>query len=844
MKAISFYYKAFSFLLIILPIFIQAQVGINTSQSQPDTSAMLDIQSAEKGILIPRMTQTQRDAIQNPATSLVIYNTDDSTFNYFSGLTWLETSSLWEQKGDTLFSDEQNKVGIGTATPTEKLSLEGGSFTHSPGAPAQKGAINIPGRSWAIYVAGNYAYVLNEIDGMSILDISDPSAPILLGTILDNNDRALSLPNRIWVAGNYAYVTSEGDHGVEIIDVSDPSNPTHVGVIFDDITTKLYNPYDICVSGKYAYVTCIGYDALEILDISDPANPSHVGSIVNDATTALDAPYSISVVGNYAYIASYRDDGLEILDISDPTNPIHVGAIFDDANTLLFGAYSLDVSGSYAYVSSLDEDGVAVIDISDPANPVQVGSIADDDSTLLEQARTIKVVGNYAYVGSYTENGVEVLDISDPTNPTHVTSIQDSMLSSTFVRTRHIRVQGKNAYVISGTSLNLVTTTMDISGMDAPAAHLGSLSTQNLMVNDNVQIQNKLTVRGGLQVGYGGVYTHGDLSAAGELTMRAGAKEGFIPVADSKGQMTWTDPDSAFSIDNMGDHVARQNLQLGNHWLSEDGDEEGIHITGSGLVGMGTNNPQTQLEIKAVAPEIRLTDGRPNSGNTPGLSLGKMSWYISDTQAPNGYAPAAAIEVVAKNHTAIPDGVIQFHVYNDGGAPVTPLIVHTENYVGVTEVEYPDGSRQTSAPASTGIYVAAAGDFGPAENNHTNEVITAFSGGLGGTYYTSASLHLLAPVHIPHGAVVTKVTVYGYDLHGTNIKTTFYSSDIHAGSQYVISTQTSSTSSGTYTQSETVSKLIDNTLYNYYVRVQLIGGTWHSAGQLAINAVKIEYDMP
>lgn len=48
--------------------------------------AVIDIVSTTKGILIPRMTTTQRDAIATPSTGLMIYNTSTSKFNiYYSG---------------------------------------------------------------------------------------------------------------------------------------------------------------------------------------------------------------------------------------------------------------------------------------------------------------------------------------------------------------------------------------------------------------------------------------------------------------------------------------------------------------------------------------------------------------------------------------------------------------------------------------------------------------------------------------------------------------------------------------------------------------------------------------
>jgi len=64
----------FQIAFICLSPFVFAQVGINTSN--PDQSAILDIDSNEKGVLLPRLTSAERDAILNPANGLIIYNTD------------------------------------------------------------------------------------------------------------------------------------------------------------------------------------------------------------------------------------------------------------------------------------------------------------------------------------------------------------------------------------------------------------------------------------------------------------------------------------------------------------------------------------------------------------------------------------------------------------------------------------------------------------------------------------------------------------------------------------------------------------------------------------------------
>ena len=63
------------FLLVLLfcGIAAGAQVAVNTDGSIPDNSAMLDVKSTTKGMLVPRMTAAQRNAISSPATGLLVF---------------------------------------------------------------------------------------------------------------------------------------------------------------------------------------------------------------------------------------------------------------------------------------------------------------------------------------------------------------------------------------------------------------------------------------------------------------------------------------------------------------------------------------------------------------------------------------------------------------------------------------------------------------------------------------------------------------------------------------------------------------------------------------------------
>jgi hypothetical protein len=118
--------------LMLTSSLLFSQVAINTTGTNPDASAILDVSSASEGLLIPRMTQSERDAISDPATGLIIFQTDGMSGLYYnSGNSEVPAWALvgnnagqWQNNGSKIYYNA-GKVGIGTDNPGANLEVRG-----------------------------------------------------------------------------------------------------------------------------------------------------------------------------------------------------------------------------------------------------------------------------------------------------------------------------------------------------------------------------------------------------------------------------------------------------------------------------------------------------------------------------------------------------------------------------------------------------------------------------------------------------------------------------------------------------------------------------------------------
>lgn len=102
---------------IIVPS-ASGKVGFGTAT--PDASAMLDVTSTTQGVLISRMTTTQRNAISSPAEGLLVFDTDINSLYQYTGSAWLQMATV---TGTENFINKRITKRTGTTASSSSLTI-------------------------------------------------------------------------------------------------------------------------------------------------------------------------------------------------------------------------------------------------------------------------------------------------------------------------------------------------------------------------------------------------------------------------------------------------------------------------------------------------------------------------------------------------------------------------------------------------------------------------------------------------------------------------------------------------------------------------------------------------
>ncbi|MBL8012176.1 MAG: tail fiber domain-containing protein [Flavobacteriales bacterium] len=269
-------------------------IGINGTGASPAPSALLDIDAsgmaAKGGLLIPRMTTGERNAIAAPAISLLIYNTTNGRFEFHDGLAWVALAGAgtldqaYDSGGAGVGRVISADAGAVTILGTDGLVSSGGSIGNGALAPTgtgtrlvwnpRKGAFRAgfaSGTSWDDTNIGTHSFATGSGTRASgIQSAAFGSSSIASG----NNALALGISSSATGGGSFATGSNT--------------------LASNDITTAL--GFHTTASGLYA--TSMGYFTVATGDVSTAAGISNTAPSYGEIVLGIGATsYTPSVGG-------------------------------------------------------------------------------------------------------------------------------------------------------------------------------------------------------------------------------------------------------------------------------------------------------------------------------------------------------------------------------------------------------------------------------------------------------------------------------------------------------------------------------------------------------------------
>jgi hypothetical protein len=245
---------------------------------------------------------------------------------------------------------------------------------------------------WDLIKVGQYGYTRG--DDMSVLDMSDPSAPVEIGYIsYDSLDDSLGFGYDIAYSDGFIYLAEF--EGLRVVDVREPAAPEEVCYLDDEISKV----FGVVTMGDYLYI--VADYAIIKLDITDRSHPQKI------YTSQRFGGWGLEIAGDHAYSTLITSD----LGCDGGVQSIDLDHLFEISKYYYFPrkAQRVRISGDYAYVGD-PYFGLRLINIADPAAPW-------DSGYYRIRAQGVDVFHSYAFIGEWNLGPLRIIDVSDPKWP-------------------------------------------------------------------------------------------------------------------------------------------------------------------------------------------------------------------------------------------------------------------------------------------------------------------------------------------------------------------------------------------------------------------------------------------
>ncbi|MEZ4966531.1 MAG: tail fiber domain-containing protein [Saprospiraceae bacterium] len=605
---------------------LAAQVAINQDNSTPDPSAMLDVKSSDKGLLIPRMTTAQRDAIVSPATGLLVFDTDTESFWYRDSDSWVNLVAGWSLNGNAGTVDGTNFIGT---TDNVALDFRVNDLRVLRMEYVQNGLIsgtNVNGGSWLNNIT-NGVTGATAFGGL-LIDATDHGNSVTdhggtigggAANIAGDSDANPSNANFATVSGGFVNVAS-----AHASTVSGGQTNTANG-LFSSVPGGRFNT----AAGEYSlaagrFARAMHNGTFVWADDADPffestANKQFliragngVGINKNNPATALDVNGTVTAtafMGDGSALTGIPDD--QTLSLSGTTlsiedgNSVDLSALPGDNLGNHVATQNINLNGNWLSGDGGDEgvfvrsNGFVGIGTSDPQENIHI--FANTPALRIQGPvgnsviQFFDAIENKAIIGWHTSDNLLKLN---------ATGNLSNSLGVNIAPSGNV-----------GIGTESPASRLDVNGTVTATAFTGDGSAlTGIPDNQTLSLSGTtLSIDGGNSVDLASIDTDTDtddqtLSLSGTALSIEDGNSVDLASIDTDDQMlsfsgTILSIDGGNSVnlsnlqDNLGNHTATQNLNLNGNYLSGDGDSEGVFVDTTGEVGIGTNNPRHLLNV-------------------------------------------------------------------------------------------------------------------------------------------------------------------------------------------------------------------------------------------------------
>ena len=385
--------------------------------------------------------------------TMAVIGAPRADFGEGRGIVYMQSENGWQE--DAPLSDNGRNIeaitgeaqkcidGQANMFSCEKVDLL--SFLPIKDIGGETGVIVNDIWGWTDPETGNEYAIIGRSNGVSFIDVTDPSMPVYLGNLPATEG---STPNHwrdVKVYKNHAFVVADGvgKHGMQIFDLTTLRSVQNRPATFKEtvLYEPIYSAHNVIINDDtgFAYIvaasaggeTCGG--GYHMVDVKNPVEPVFAGCFsdpssgaggnhIHDAQCVLydgpDQDYQGKEICFGANASVFS-----IADVTDKKNPVTVSAL-DYPNVAYVHQGWLTKDKKYFYINDegdevsgiVDATRTLIWDVTDLDDPVYLKAYM---GTTQASDHNFYVKDDLMYQSNYA-SGLQIIDVSDPVNPREV----------------------------------------------------------------------------------------------------------------------------------------------------------------------------------------------------------------------------------------------------------------------------------------------------------------------------------------------------------------------------------------------------------------------------------------